>query len=225
MLIYRLVRAWAGQSLKLFMAAAICGTCLMQSAGRADAPPKAKADQKDPTNLAGLGFGIGIATNFDMGGRRVGTATVVNNIVRVEDTSSNASVSFVLETHYFVQSWDVTTTDRGRCAAGQGDSWFNCTQIAHGPFVAVEIGGGTNMTTTAGPITGYALGWMVGMRHPYQTPVSKISWNFGLGLRVTPNAKILGDGLVANQPLPAGDAIRYKTQPRYGLMLMSTFGF
>jgi hypothetical protein len=50
-------------------------------------------------------------------------------------------------------------------------------------------------------------------------------WNVGLGLRVTPNGKVLGDGLVANQFLPAGDSIRYKTEPRYGLMLMSTFSF
>ena len=70
------------------------------------------------------------------------------------------------------------------------------------------------------------MGWMVGMRHPSFTAISKTSsWNVGLGLRVSPNGKVLGDGIVANQALAAGDAMRFKTEPRYGLMLMSTFSF
>ncbi|MCX7313831.1 MAG: hypothetical protein WCG92_20710 [Hyphomicrobiales bacterium] len=213
---YRALRARTGRVLGILMAVVFCGGSLIQSGRAADTPPK---------DLAGFGFGVGIATNFDVGGRRVGTASVVNNVVRVEDSSSNASVSFVLETHYFLQSWKVPTTSRGRCQANGGDSIFNCTEIAHGPFVAVEIGGGNNATTTSGPITGYGMGWMFGMRHPFQQPASTSSWNFGVGLRVTPNAKVLGDGIVANQALPAGDSIRYKTEPRYGVMLMSTFSF
>jgi hypothetical protein len=35
----------------------------------------------------------------------------------------------------------------------------------------------------------------------------------------------LGDGLVANQPIPPGDQIRFKTEPRYGIMLLSSFSF
>ncbi len=203
----------AGRLLILFMVATACGGFLVPSASA----------QNTPKDLAGFGFGIGIATNFDVGGRRVGTATVVNNVVRVEDSSSNVNVSFVVEAHYFLQSWNRPFVSGAECAPGL--NWINCTQIAHGPFVAVEIGGGSAATTTSGPITGYALGWMLGMRHPYQQPASTATWNFGVGLRVTPNAKVLGDGLVANQPLPAGDSIRYKTEPRYGLMLMSSFGF
>jgi hypothetical protein len=43
---------------------------------------------------------------------------------------------------------------------------------------------------------------------------------------VNPNAQTLGDGLVANAPLPAGEtAIRFKTQPLYGVMLVSSFSF
>jgi hypothetical protein len=96
--------------------------------------------------------------------------------------------------------------------------------VATGPFVAVEIGGGTSASTNAGPITGYALGWMVGLHHPSASATS--SWNFGVGFRVDPQAKILGDGFVANQPPPPGEtAVRFKTEPRYGVMLLSSFSF
>ena len=103
---------------------------------------------------------------------------------------------------------------------------LNCTELAHGPFVAIEFGGGNTAGATNGPISGYAIGWMVGMRHPWDDPTRKSSWNFGLGVRVTPAGKVLGDGINANQALPAGEtAIRYKQEPRYGVMLMSTFSF
>ena len=188
--------------------------------------PSGAQDQSTAKDLAGFGFGIGIATNFDVGGRRVASANVINNVVRVEDSSSNASVSFVLEAHYFLMSRQLSAGGRrNACASDYPGSWINCTEWAQGPFVAIEIGGGNSATTTTGPITGYALGWMVGMRHPHQTPASSVSWNFGVGLRVTPNAKRLGDGLFENQPLPPGDTLRYKTEPRYGVMLMSGFSF
>jgi hypothetical protein len=72
------------------------------------------------------------------------------------------------------------------------------------------------------------MGWMLGMRHPSNlvggSPTA--SWNFGLGIRVTPKSQVLGDGIFANQPLPAGETvIRYKTEPRYGIMLLSSFSF
>jgi hypothetical protein len=181
-----------------------------------------------PVDWVGLGWGLGIATNFDVGGKRVNTASVINNIVRIEDTSSNVSVSFVLEAHYFLRDYFFGFGSRDACTQ-QARSSLNCTELAHGPFVAIEVGGGSSASPAAtGPITGYAMGWMVGMRHPSLLPdiaSSKASWNVGVGLRVSPNGKILGDGLVANQPLPAGDSIRYKTEPRLGLMLMSTFSF
>ena len=78
---------------------------------------------------------------------------------------------------------------------------MNCTEVANGPFVAVEIGGGTKATTDAGPITGYALGWMEGVASS-GLGVSKntSSWNFRNAIRVDPQARVLGDGFVANQP-------------------------
>lgn len=184
--------------------------------------------QPKVVDWAGFGWGLGIATNFDVGGNRVNTASVVNNIVRVEDSTSNVSVSFVLEAHYFLRDYLFGFDGKDSCTS-KGRSPYNCTELAHGPFVAIEVGGGGASAPNANsPISGYAMGWMVGMRHPNLLPniaTSTASWNFGVGLRISPNGKVLGDGLVANQPLPAGDSIRYKTEPRLGVMIMSTFSF
>src|SRR3979490_936030 len=40
-----------------------------------------------------------------------------------------------------------------------------------------------------------------------------------------PQSKTATVMLVANQALPVGDSIRYKTEPRLGVMLLSTFSF
>lgn len=126
-------------------------------------------------------MGLGIAADFDLGGKRVTAAALDTvpggTIVRVTDTSGNVGVSFVLEAHYF--PWEWSTGKNTSCATLQ----FNCNNIATGPFVAVEIGGGSSANTNAGPITGYALGWMVGLQHP-NAPSKTSSWNFGIGLRV-----------------------------------------
>ena len=66
------------------------------------------------------------------------------------------------------------------------------------------------------------------MRHP-SFPLNAVtktsSWNIGVGLRVSPNGKVLGDGIVANQAIQVNDSVRFKTEPRYGLLVMSTFSF
>jgi hypothetical protein len=77
-----------------FAAAAICSCRLLAQAEAADGVAA-------PVTWGGLNWGIGIATNFDVSGARVSDATVVNNIVRVTNSSSNVSISFVLESHYF----------------------------------------------------------------------------------------------------------------------------
>lgn len=193
--------------------------------------PVVVMQQPKVVDWAGLGWGLGIATNFDVGGRRVNTASVINNVVRIEDSSSNVSVSFVLEAHYFLRDYFFGFGSKDACTVSTvgGRSVLNCTELAHGPFVAIEVGGGSSASPAAnGPITGYAMGWMVGMRHPSLIPEiasPTASWNVGVGLRVSPNGRVLGDGLVANQALPAGDSIRYKTEPRLGVMLVSTFSF
>jgi hypothetical protein len=136
------------------------------------------------TKFGGIGWGIGLAADFDVGGARVSSASVVNNIVRVTDSSNNVNVGFVLEAHYFFKAREIGQNSSCKVKNSFVDA-INCTDLATGPFVAIEIGGGSNATPNSGPITGYALGWMVGVRHPdlaIATPNS--SWNFGIGLRV-----------------------------------------
>jgi hypothetical protein len=214
-------------------AAAVLGGGLFTQVAAADgaaAAPK-PAGQTTGASWGGIGWGLGIAADFDVGGTRVASASVVNNIVRVNDTSSNVGVSFVLEAHYFFTDWAVPAVKRG-CVWSTSYDPFNCNDIGIGPFIAIEVGGGTSATPAANsPITGYAIGAMIGLHHPkYDSKGALVttdtsSWNFGIGFRVDPKAQVLGDGLMANQPLPAGDSIRYKTEPRAGIMLLSSFSF
>ncbi|HLX16359.1 MAG TPA: hypothetical protein VKS24_14285 [Bradyrhizobium sp.] len=208
--------------------ASLCYIWLAQAAA-------AQAVNIPDTKLAGINWGIGLAADFDLGGTRVNTATVVNNIVRVTDSSNNVNVGFVLEAHYFFKAVE-RCYNSGKPAANKDAKPDNladalsCTDFATGPFVAIEIGGGTNPAANGGLVTGYALGWMIGFRHPdfakMMTPSS--TWNLGIGLRVDPKSQVLGDGIIANQPLPIGESptlVRLKTEPRYGLMLLSSFTF
>jgi hypothetical protein len=167
------------------------------------------------TPWEGLNWGIGIATNFDLSGKRVKAAQIDSaNIVRVTE-SGNVGVSFVLEAHYFLKEW----------FPFKGCQALNCTDYAAGPFVAIEIGGGTTSApspaSSNNPITGYALGLMLGMHHPTadaaDSKLANSSWNFGVGLRVDPSAQVLADGVVANRPPPAGITTAdqlFKKEPR-----------
>jgi len=114
------------------------------------------------TTWQGLNWGIGIAADFDLGGKRVTGAEIDTapggNIVRVTDTSGNVGVSLVLEAHYFFKEW----LPFANCQD------YNCNDIAIGPFVAIEAGNATTSGSN-GPITGYALGAMVGLHHPDPT--------------------------------------------------------
>jgi hypothetical protein len=197
--------------------------------------PKKPAVVLGRTEWGGFGWGLGVAANFDVGGSRVVSATTINNIVRIEDASSNVNIGFVLEAHYFLRTYDFL--DRPKmpkvddCHAVALNLF--CSEIAHGPFVAIQVGGGTasplgTTSSASNPITAYALGWMVGLRHPNFTTSANSSWNLGLGVRVDPNAKVLGDGIVANKVLPDGEVanpVRLKQSPRVGMMLVSSFSF
>jgi hypothetical protein len=186
-----------------------------------EATPK-PTDAPVTQSFGGLSFGVGLGLSVNAQNQhRVTNATLVTptNVVRVTETN-NASAALILESHYFF------VPNRpffaGTDQVPKGD-W------GHGPFVAIEASNGNTV------ITGYALGWMIGFREPtytydaatgWKASYSRNSWNFGLGVRVDPNAQVLGDGIVANQPLPLGETtIRYNHVAKYGVILISSFSF
>jgi hypothetical protein len=228
-----LSEATRGRVSKFAIGCAATLLCSGLLTGTGVAADKTVALPYDTEAWAGLNWGLGIAADFDVGGTRVSQASIVGGLVRLNDTSSNVGVSFVLEAHYFLRDYTLafgsSVKGPGGCTAGN-TIMINCTELAHGPFVAIEVGGGsTSAAATNGPITGYALGWMVGMHHPKLDATGKpdtTSWNLGVGLRIDPKAQVLGDGFVPNMPPPAGETvIRYKTEPKAGVMVMSSFSF
>ena len=152
-------------------------------------------------DFMGIKFGVGVAFTLDWGGQsRVKDAELVNNIVRVTE-SQDGEARVLLEVHHF---WPLGTGDSEKALYGVG------------PFVSVQPG-------SDDVIDSLGIGVMVGMR---RNAKSNSSLNIGLGLIVDPNSQLLGDGIVANQPLPAGEtAIRYKTEYETGFMLMASFSF
>jgi hypothetical protein len=205
-------------------------------------PQASSAADDKPLTWGGLGFGIGIATDFMLsGGTRLAGENAVSvvpaqpgGIVRVNE-ARNVGVGLVLEAHYFLRDYLLPFQSKTDCrkltaqeAKGMPPDYLNCTELGTGPFVAIEVGN-TTSAAPQGPITAYALGWMVGMRHPNaESSLGNLSWNFGVGFRIEPGARFLGEGIVANQPLPLGESIspvRTRSGTAYGVMLLSSFGF
>jgi hypothetical protein len=111
-----------------------------------------------PTELAGLGFGLGVSMSSDLGRQsHVVQATNVNGIVRIKETQ-DVIVGFVLEAHYFFWQGNF-----GPSPFGMDPLWQR--PWGTGPFVAIEIGGASS-TGTNNPVSAYALGWMVGFKEP-----------------------------------------------------------
>jgi hypothetical protein len=189
--------------------------CLQLMANPASAQDTKTKDPPPGSRVfGGLTLGVGLGLTLNTGRtQRVESAIVTqpNNIVRVTQTS-DAIAGIVLESHYFfvprrTRFFDVEPGDWG-----------------HGPFVAIQAGSGE-------VINAIGLGWMIGFRERSWTSGTPLysdtaSWNIGLGLRVDPKAQVLGDGIVANQPLPAGEtSVRFNQVPRYGVLLVSSFSF
>jgi len=149
----------------------------------------------------GIDWSLGIFASFDFGSdMRVDDAEVINGVVRVTDESS-VSLGLALDAHYF---WPVHKNTDGKAMVGSG------------PFLAIQTSG-------EDVIDSWALGAMVGLR---RDPNSAISFNLGLGLRVEPGVKTLGDGIEENKPLPEGETeIRFKETDMTGIVVMFSASF
>lgn len=179
------------------------------STAAAAAPTDAEA-VKDPatgrtenqTDFKGLKLGVGLSLTLDTGSNdRVDDAEVVGGLVRVKD-EENARARIMLESHYFF------LPQRSFLGVSAND-W------GIGPFVAIQPGE-NDIVQAAGA------GLMIGFRRPD----SSSSWNIGVGLVYDPNTKTLGDGIVANQPLPPGETtVRYKERAQKGVVILTSFSF
>jgi hypothetical protein len=118
-----------------------------------------------------------------------------NNIVRVTEDRNNL-VRPWLELHQWWTEWEAKSVIKGNFGAG--------------PFVAVATG--QNFFDAIGG------GLMIGRKFDGQ---SNWSMNLAVGGALELNAKVLGDGIKANQPLPEGDTTaRTKTTTVGSLLVM-----
>jgi hypothetical protein len=153
----------------------------------------------------GFKFGIGAAITTNRRSNAIKDAVVDSTgIVRVK-RQDETSVGYVLEAHYFF------VPDR---------SFLNLTtgNWGIGPFVAIQ--GGDEQF-----LSGLGFGLMIGFRQPNSIVNTNLSWNFGIGAIYDPAVKVLGNGLVADRPLPTGDSLRTTEVGSWGLMPMSSFNF
>lgn len=145
----------------------------------------AEADAKSAIDFEGkLGFGVGIGFSWGRGPERVEDAEVVNGVVRVKRAATDKPRLF-LEAHKFV--------------------WVNRARgIGVGPFVSVQSGADDALSS-------WGAGIMFGFREEAKQGDEPTSWNLGVGYLWDADVKTLGDGVVADAPLPEGETdIRYK---------------
>ncbi len=153
----------------------------------------------------GINWGAGLALTQINGSPYIDSASIVDNKV-VVDKSYNYNAGIMLESHFFWREKDLKTQTFGGKAMG------------HGPFIAIEL-----LNKEQGDIGAFTVGYMFGFKNNIK---EKNSWNLGIGFFVDTNVKVLGDGIVAGQPLPPNETeIRFKEVDRTGIMVMLSYTF
>lgn len=180
------------------------------------------------SRFAGFRFGVAIGAVFKAGQRDLvrSPSLDANRIVRI-DRDNNGQANFLLETHYFfVPNAQFMNIDLLGFSKLNPKDFFDLKKgdWGHGPFVAVQPG-------TENIIESIGLGWMIGFKRAKIVGASigkelGDSFNLGVGIMVNPNAKVLGDGIMANQPLPVGEtSIRLKTTTEIGYLVTFSYSF
>ncbi len=172
---------------------------------------KEKADER----FAGFNFGVALGVIIKAGKRDlVQEASLdANGIVRI-DRDNNTTANLILESHYF---FTPDLNFLGMKSVGPRD-W------GVGPFIAVQPG-------TENIIQSVGAGLMFGFKRsqiiaPDLARDRGDSFNIGLGVMVNPNAKVLGDGITKNQPLPAGEtSVRLRTTTEMGWLVTFSYSF
>lgn len=170
-------------------------------------------------NFGGLDLGIGLSFTADLGNiDRISKASVVAGTVRVDDQNDNRA-RIMLESHYFFTPCNFRLfglrngcdeAEKGKFVARPKDARWGI-----GPFVAIQPG-------TDNIIDAIGMGIMIGARREGGTQ----SFNLGFGLVVDPDTRVLGDGIIANQPLPMGETdVRYRETSQKGFLILTSFSF
>ncbi|MBN8886955.1 MAG: hypothetical protein J0I77_14635 [Rudaea sp.] len=156
---------------------------------------------KDVQSFLGSNFGVAIGVSKALGTHPIDSASVVNGIVRVDDSRTTRPL-IAFEAHRYLYSGSTANDTR---------------TFANGPFVSVQTG------SDSSSLASFGIGWMFGWSDPVgagtksftadgEQQHSLMGWNLGIGIMLESQSKRLGDGLQANQPLPSGESqIRYKT--------------
>lgn len=180
-------------------------------AGKGKAPEKTgdtSDAERSPETLArqefqGISFGVGIAGMIPF--NSIGEDNRIEEAVLAGDESSrfvrvvrrhSTSARVILETHYFF-------------TPGPAE------RFGIGPFVALQPG-------TEKVINALGGGVLTGLRRENRSQ----SFNVGAGVMVEPEVRDLGQGIMEDEPLPAGETeIRYQTVPTWSFVLIASFGF
>ncbi len=186
-----------------------------------------KIGERTTREFAGLHFGVGISFAQTLGRDRIKSASVVNNLVRV-DSENNAIPRVMLESHHFFTPSPQTKDEKGSLVPNPSFTQFCFLGIplfcmdtngwGAGPFVALQPG-------TDEIIQAIAAGVMWGFKYSKDEADNR-SWNFGVGVSVEPSSKTLGDGINEGQPLPPGETqVRFKDRTLTGIVALLSFGF
>lgn len=168
-------------------------------------------------SFGGLDLGVGLSFTLDLDKLdRVSDASIVDGRVRVTD-QNNGRARIMLESHYFfVPCWKLFRENPcevdayGIESAVQGQERWG-----FGPFIAVQPGSGEI-------IDAIGMGIMAGARRDG----SRQSFNFGIGIVVDPNTRVLGDGFIENQPPPGTETeVRYRETLQTGVLFLTSFSF
>ena len=180
------------------------------AAAQNNTDPKTAAQQEANRDFLGIRFGIAFGLSATVkADDRVEEAEVVDGVVRITKMA-NHRTRVMLETHYFWQ-WkaeEVPINVEG------GSQIIKVADIGIGPFAAIQTSGDEVLEAIG-------MGLMVGFKRD-----ARSSFNVGGGILLDPTVKTLGDGIRPNEPLPPGETvIRFKEEPRWGLLVLTSFSF
>lgn len=183
-----------------------------------DKPPPGNGTQE---KLDSLGFGIAFGSNFLASRRAVDASLGENNVVRI-DKDRSQQLRLLAEIHALpicTYHWWKKNAQGERGEGYNADDSCKYPRSARfGFFGALQLSGDGALSAMGG-------GVMWAFPRGRDATGAK-SLNLGIGVLFEPNIKVLGDGLTANKPLPAGfTTLRTKETSAWSGMVTLGFGW